>query len=92
MLSFFKVSGDSMLPAVKSGDYLIVENFTYKFREPKEGEIAVLNKFGRILVKRIVKKSEDGYFVEGDNKNFSTDSRNFGFVEKNYILGKVIVL
>jgi signal peptidase I len=32
----------------------------------------------------------DGYFVMGDNKDHSFDSRDFGFIYKNKIVGKII--
>jgi len=30
------------------------------------------------------------YFIEGDNRNFSTDSRVYGPIQKNQIIGKVL--
>jgi signal peptidase I len=34
--------------------------------------------------------AENQYFVEGDNRAHSTDSRSFGPVDGNYIIGKVV--
>ncbi|OUK02767.1 signal peptidase I [Lactococcus petauri] len=34
---------------------------------------------------------EDKLFVLGDNRSHSTDSRNFGFVEKTEVKGKVVM-
>lgn len=35
-------------------------------------------------------QNDNEYFVAGDNPNSSTDSRTFGFMNKDNILGKVI--
>lgn len=37
-----------------------------------------------------VKLSENEYFVLGDNRNSSKDSRSFGPVNRSYIIGKVL--
>lgn len=41
-------------------------------------------------VKRIVRKEEDQYYVEGDNLTMSTDSRHYGLVTKKDIVAKVL--
>lgn len=37
----FSVKGDSMQQNFHSGDYLIIDELTYKFREPERGEVIV---------------------------------------------------
>lgn len=42
------------------------------------------------MVKRIAKISERGVWLIGDNRERSTDSRDFGWVTANQLLGRVI--
>lgn len=42
------------------------------------------------LLKRIIKVENGSYWVEGDNKKDSYDSRRFGWVLRNMLLGKAI--
>ena len=44
----------------------------------------------KVLIKRITKIEDKSYFVQGDNKNASTDSRVFGMIRRSAIIGKVI--
>jgi len=37
----FYVKGESMLPTFYENEYLIIDEFTYRFREPKRGEVIV---------------------------------------------------
>ncbi len=80
-----------MAPALKNGQQVIAEKFSYLFLNPEIGDIVILKNPDNInIVKRITKKESDNYFVEGDNRGKSIDSRNFGPIEKNKILAKVI--
>jgi len=131
----FFVQGVSMEPNFHNGDYLIVDELTYRFRAPQRGEVIVFrypNNPSQRYIKRIVglpgetveikegevviiedkerekldesfylkediettgnirvSLSDKEYFVLGDNRNFSSDSRRWGVLPRKYIVGKV---
>lgn len=78
-----------MNPTLKAGDVVLINRLSYIFGIPKIGDIVVLKK-ERYIIKRIVKIKEGKFFIVGDNKKESTDSRNFGWVSKKEIIGKAI--
>jgi signal peptidase I len=124
------VEGSSMYPTLETGNRLIVSKLTYRFTQPKYGDIIVFKnpdnpKYN--YIKRIIgvegdrvaikdgkvyindKVLEEPYildntigeysektvpkgtfFVMGDNRNYSRDSRNshVGFIPTENILGK----
>ena len=84
MVQRFKVSGNSMYPTLKDGEYVLTEKISYYFKNPKIGEIIVADS-GKKLVKRIVKKFGSYYFIKGDNKGG-------GLIHKKDIIGKVILV
>ncbi len=85
------IQGISMEPTIKAGETVLVNRMSFWLRHPQKNDIIVLldPRDGKMLIKRITKKSGTRYFVQGDNKNASTDSRVFGWVEKSAIIGKV---
>lgn len=89
-ISKFKVFGDSMLPTLTPGDDILSFNWAYIGRKPSIGEVIVLNFHGRDLVKRVSKIEADQIFVIGDNPDKSTDSRDFGTINMDQIVGKVV--
>lgn len=138
----FFVKGDSMEPNFANGDYLIVDELSYRFREPKRGEVVVF-KFpdnpsqryikrivglpeetvemrpGKVLVYAPVEDNppvpvqlneseylpdymgaleqsnlqllENEYYVLGDNRPFSSDSRRWGALPRENIIGRVLL-
>jgi nickel-type superoxide dismutase maturation protease len=91
LLARFKIIGHSMQPQIQNGQYVLLSDIPYLFKKPKINDIVALkdNK-GRVLIKRITKIQGENYFVEGDNKNDSLDSRKFGFISRDKIIGEII--
>jgi signal peptidase I len=132
----FLVSGSSMEPNFSSGDYLLIDELTYRFRSPERGEVIVFRYPGdekTYFIKRIIglpgeklvleenkitlfnKENPKGlvldedylpsagrfsgkeeialkdgeYFVLGDNRYYSFDSRSWGNLKNNEIVGMV---
>ena len=88
----FRVQGRSMEPAFEHGAHVFISRLAYVFVEPEIDEVVVvLNPKDKIpMLKRIKDVSDDGYFVLGDNPDHSTDSRHFGRIKKEHIIGRVI--
>ena len=77
-----------MEPAIHEGDIIFVVG-KYLAR-PNIGSVVLFKKNSRLMVKRIKKVKMNELEVEGDNISQSTDSRNFGPIQKNEIIGKVV--
>lgn len=133
----FIVSGSSMFPTFKDNQYLIVDQISYRFEEPKRGDIVIFRyplDPSKFFIKRVIglpnekvsikngmvtvvdengevisldepyldieresKDSEeislkdDEYFVLGDNRIASSDSRSWGVLPRKNIIGKAFL-
>lgn len=68
----------------------MVFTWAYLWNKPRVGDIVVIKKDGKEMVKRVQSIYDREIFVEGDNEKESTDSRKFGPIKKEQIIGKVI--
>ncbi|MGB4861544.1 MAG: signal peptidase I [Tepidiformaceae bacterium] len=89
----FEIAGSSMLPTLEPNDWVFVDEYAYRTRLPRRGEIVVARdprKPARQLVKRVVAIDLHGAVqIEGDNRAESTDSRAFGPIATEGLVGRV---
>ena len=89
----YRVAGQSMAPSLSADERVVVNKLAYRFSKPRPGDLVVLRdprQPERLLLKRIDREAgEDGWLVLGDNPAASTDSRQFGPVGPELIIGKV---
>lgn len=131
----FIVDGESMVPTFQNGNYLIVDEISYKFEKPARGDVIVFRYPGNpsiFYIKRIIglpgetvtikngnititkpdgssrvlkepfiserdtsynmtrKLTNTQYFVMGDNRPRSSDSRVWGPLPAKNIIGRVL--
>ncbi len=90
------VRGESMYPTLVENDYLIINRMSYKFKEPKEGDIIVfktnlLQEDGnpKDLVKRVIAVGGDHIKIE-DSKVYVNDKLlDEPYINDNYTEGNI---
>lgn len=92
-LARYRVEGESMQPSLSADERVVVNRLAYLFSRPRPGDLVVVRdprRPERLLLKRIEGAAgEDRWLVLGDNPEASTDSRTFGPVGREQIVGKV---
>ena len=90
-----KISGHSMMPLINHGDWILI-NVNINTDHLQLNEIILLedpiNK--ELLIKRIDSinsTTEKEFYVLGNNKADSYDSRKFGYIKKELIIGKAVL-
>lgn len=82
--------GISMMPTLNNHCIVLIAPNYYEWFEFKKGDIIILKGSGKYLCKRVIKIKKNHLWVEGDNKLFSKDSREFGWIEKGQVRSKVL--
>ncbi len=83
------VAGGSMTPTFNAGDWLLVM-WGGQFRLGQTVLIERQAQPGVFLIKRVIRMESDKYWVEGDNKEESTDSRQWGALDHSEIVATVV--
>jgi signal peptidase I len=125
-----EVSGRSMEPLIRSGEYVLINTFAFRFGRPRRGEIVAFRHEGdarEVFIKRVIglpgdriridrgrvyvngTKQDEPYvqdaddrsipgilvpasslYVLGDDRANSEDSRSFGPVSEDRLIGRAI--
>ncbi|MEU4238102.1 S24 family peptidase [Actinoplanes sp. NPDC026619] len=81
------VNGPSMVPALRSGDALLVR----RGGRVRPGAVVVARFRSRpdlLVVKRAVREQDGGWWIEGDNQLIEDDSRRYGVAD---VIGRVVI-
>lgn len=83
------VNGTSMGNSVPDQSVVV---YNRRDKECREGDIVIAEHEGELIIKRVAGVKTGGYFLMGDNREESVDSRSFGLVKKEQIEGQVIIV
>jgi len=92
MIQILKVTGESLSPFFLEGDFVVVSKIPFVLRKIKAGDIVVFRHPGYgTMIKKVERISPDGeeIYVVGTHPE-STDSRQFGPLQRRQLIGKVI--
>lgn len=82
----YKISGTSMEPHFHANERVLI--CTWSIIRP--GDIVVCRAEAKTLLKKVDHKEGNRFFVIGENRTASTDSHDFGCIDRSAILGKVL--
>ena len=82
-----------MSPTYNDGDWLLFRRLrAVSAAQRVVGKVVVIEREsypGILLIKRVMRADENGLWVEGDNKDASTDSRTWGVITPQEVVGLV---
>ena len=102
VMDLIVVNGKSMEPTLVDGQVLLLYKAAYWNAKPQTGDIVVVQHGLDQYIKRIGacpgeippgetnQLPEGRYYILGDNPNVSVDSRDFGSISENLIIGKIL--
>jgi signal peptidase I len=89
----FIVSGASMENTFESGEYLIVDQVSYKFHEPNRGDVIIFRypkDPSKFFIKRVIGLPGDTVTIDGSTVTITNESSPTGFVlDEPYIKSMV---
>jgi len=81
-----RIVGGSMSPYLTPGKIV----FGWRPKRLKIGDVVILFHDGLEKIKRIDRIDGESLYVLGDNPEASTDSRQFGLVDRNQVLARIV--
>jgi len=85
----FLVSGTSMSPNFSNGDYVLVDELTYRIRPPERGEVVVFHDpedYGTYFIKRIIGLPGDRITIASDTVTVYNTAHPDGFsLDETYL-------
>ncbi len=84
-----------MLPTFSSGDIVIYRAFRRDLYDLRKGSVVIFRhpmEREKLLLKRVQEVGSNGIDVRGDNSQISIDSRQFGFISYDLLIGIVEVV
>ena len=87
-----RVVGDSMKDIISDGDLIIYKKINLKNIDLEVGDIVVASHpkiKNKLIIKRIYRIYQNKFDLRGDNFLFSNDSREWGLIQLDLIIGKV---
>ena len=88
----FIVSGSSMVPTFENGEYLIIDEISYRLEEPKRNDVVVFkypNDTSKFFIKRIIGLPNETIDIKGDTVMITNEANPSGFIlEQNYVENK----
>lgn len=82
-----RVVGESMLPTLRPGQIVVGCGWL----GPRVGDIVIANIQGREVIKRVVTVDGSQLEIIGENRLASTDSRDYGAINREAVIARVVV-